>query len=283
MDTQPQPTPPPATFHTPAELLDIARELLGTDNQKLYRGAILEALASLESFISLTVFNSLKQKFSAEFSEWLEDKTRMDFDSRLSILAPIATGVPVAKSSPLWSRYKQTRHIRKGVVHGSRKVTKAEAEAVINTTADWMAYLGSTIELENALLELKQWVENQSISPVQTGLDAERVTAAFFKQSGAAKSVIVNQRFRAKSVQSEIDLVLDFGTRKVLIETKFLRGKANFRQMLKSALTAVDRARLLSGISQAGVVIYARLPKEDVPTAVEKHSDGEVFVVVISI
>jgi hypothetical protein len=283
MDAQPQPTPPPAILHTPAELLDTARELLASNNQKLYRGAILEALASLESFIHLTIFPSLQQRFSAEFSKWLEEKTLMDFDSRLSILAPIATGIPVGKSSALWSRYKQTRQIRKGVVHGNRKVTKAEAEAVINTTAEWMAYLGSTIELENALLELKRWVESQSISPVQTSRDAEEVIVSFFAQSGAAKQWM-HQQFRVEGKYWEVDVILEFETRKVLIETKFVTQKSRFlREKINEGLRQIDRLRHISGISQAGLVIFARWSKEDVPAAVEKHSNGEVLVVLISV
>jgi hypothetical protein len=69
MDSQAQATPPSATLQTPAELLDTARELLASGNEKLYRGAILEALASLESFIQATIFPSLGQQFSVEFSK----------------------------------------------------------------------------------------------------------------------------------------------------------------------------------------------------------------------
>jgi hypothetical protein len=277
-----QSTPPPAILHTPGELLDTARELLGFGNQKLYRGAVLEALASLEAFIQLTIFPSLRQRFSEDFSTWLEKRTRMDLDSRLSILSPIATGVPVDTSSTMWSKYKQTREIRNSVAHGGRKVTKAQAQAVIDMAAEWMAYLGSTIELENALLELKQWVESQVSSPVRSEKDGVQIIVEFFSRTKATKSLI-EQRFQVNGIAIQADAVLDFGAKKVLIETKFAHGKRKLRSLIDTSRTQIDRIREITGITQACLVIFADSWEEDVPTVVEKHSNGDVFTVVIRI
>jgi hypothetical protein len=277
----PQSTPPPAILHTPGELLETARELLDSGNRKLYRGAILEALASLESFVQITIFPSLRERFSAEFSTWLEGKTLMDFDSRLSVLAPIATGVPVDKASALWSKYKVTRQIRKGVVHGRHKVTKEQTQAVIDMAAEWMAYLGSTIELENALLELKQWVESQVSSPVRSEKDGVQLIVEFFSRTKATKSLI-EQRFQVIGIAIQADAVLDFGAKKVLIETKLIRGKRKLRSLIDASRTQINRIREITGITQACLVIFAA-SWEDVPTVVEKHSNGEVFTVVIRI
>lgn len=275
-------TPPPARLHTPGELLDTARELLDSGNHKYYRGAVLEALASLESFIQLTIFPSLRQRFSEGFSTWLEKRTRMDFDSRLSVLSPIATGVPVDTSSAMWTKYKQTREVRNSVAHGGRKVTKAQAQAVIDMTAEWMAYLGSTIELENALLELKQWVESQTSSPVQTEEDGVRIIVEFFSRTKAAQSSI-EQRFEVNGIHVQADAVLDFGAKKVLIETKLTRGKRENRSLVNASLKQIDRIREITGITQACLVIFAASREEDIPNVVEKHSNGEVFTVVIRI
>jgi hypothetical protein len=147
---------PVASFHTPEELLETSRDLVASGNSRFYRGAALEALAALEAFVNRTVFPAFTERFSPELSKFLEEKTRMDFDSRLSVLAPIATGVAVEKEASMWKSYKHSREIRKGVVHGSKRVSKEEAEAIIRNTSEWINYLGRTIELENALLELKR-------------------------------------------------------------------------------------------------------------------------------
>jgi hypothetical protein len=278
----PPSTPPPAILHTPGQLLDTARELLHSGNPKYYRGAVLEALASLEAFIQLTVFPSLRRQFPAQFSTWLEDKTRMDFESRLSVLSPIATGVPVDKSSVMWTKYQESRVVRNKVAHGRRKVTKAQAEAVIAMAAEWMAYLGSTIELENALLELKRWVESQTSSPVQTEEDGVRIIVEFFSRTKATPSSI-NQRFVVNGITVQADAVLDFGAKKVIIETKLIRGKREIRNLIDASRGQIDRIREVTGITQACLVIFTASREDDVSDLVEKNSNGEVFTVVIRI
>jgi hypothetical protein len=274
------PTPPTATFHSPEELLATAKELMLANNPKIYRGAILEALAALESFVHRTVFPALAARYSTDFSKWLEDKTKMDFDSRLSVLAPIATGVPVDKGSTLWLAYKQTRELRKGVVHSSRRVTVSDVDAVIENTRDWMAYLGSTIELESALLELKRWVESHPTLTIQTPAEAEQIVAQFFTRSKAANATL-NKVFVVDGIHYEADAILEFGARRVLVETKFVRHKNNASNRLEEAVHQVDRLRRVSKIPQACVVLFAAWAKGNVPSNVEKHAGGDIFSVVI--
>lgn len=273
---------PTATFHSPEELLQTAREILAAGNPKMYRGAILESLAALEAFVQRTVFPALEARFTKDFSEWLKDKTKMDFDSRLSVLAPIATGVAMEKKSPLWSIYKQTRELRKGVVHNSQKVTKKEVEAVLKNTSDWMAYLGRTIELQTALFDLKLWVESQPTLVILTPLDAEQIVAQFFTRSKAANATL-NKVFTIDGRRYEADAILEFGSRQVLVESKFIKHRKHFQQALDNAIRVVTHLRYVSKIRQACVIVFAAWKEDDVPEIVEKHQGGDIYSVVIRV
>ena len=87
-------------LHTPEELLAGAEALLmSTDqgltravDQQLMRPVVLEAITALEAFVHDRVFTRLREHMDPTLVDWLEKKTRTDFDSRLSILAPLALG-----------------------------------------------------------------------------------------------------------------------------------------------------------------------------------------------
>jgi uncharacterized protein YutE (UPF0331/DUF86 family) len=127
--------------HTPGELLKTAQELLDSGKPELYRAAILEAITALESLVHVTVFGALEGRFDPLFVEWLRDKTRFDFDSRLSPLTQVATGLPILKDSKLWDRYKKAKELRNQVTHSGRKVTLEEARTVLSTIFEWMDYI----------------------------------------------------------------------------------------------------------------------------------------------
>ena len=122
----------------------------------MMRAAVLEAITALEAFVQSTVFASLNGKIDPLLIQWLEHKTKMDFDSRLSVLTPIAVGRSVDKSSTLWSDYKKAKGIRNKVTHSGVKVSAKDARFVIDTVYNWLAYLGSTLEIEVALMGLKR-------------------------------------------------------------------------------------------------------------------------------
>ena len=88
----PKPSPI-ADLHTPDEILENAEALLNSNNPKMFRGAILEAITALEAYVQKTVFASLENKLDPLLVKWLQEKTMMDFDTRLSLFTPIATGV----------------------------------------------------------------------------------------------------------------------------------------------------------------------------------------------
>jgi hypothetical protein len=272
---------PVADLHTPQELLDTAVELVKSDNPKLLRGAILEALASLEAFIQMTVFPALTSEFSADFSEWLAEKTKMDFDSRLLVLAPLVSGVPVSKNSALWSRYKETRDLRKKVVHGNMKVTRKDAMRVIENTAEWMAYLGSTLELEKALLDLKAWAESRPGVVVRSFQEAEALVADFFMRSKAA-SATLNKVYEVDGRRFEADAILKFGDREVLVEAKFVGASGSVQGALRSATYQLDRLRAASKIRHGCVVVFTTSPEGAPYSRVTKFDNGATFAVVIN-
>lgn len=86
---------PAADLHSPEELLATAEALVALGDPQMYRAAVLEAITALESCVALTVFERLELLLDPLLVQWLRDHTRMDFDSRLSVLTPVATGRPV--------------------------------------------------------------------------------------------------------------------------------------------------------------------------------------------
>jgi hypothetical protein len=133
----------PIDAHTPEELLATAEWLLASDNPNGYRAAVLEAITALETYVRELIVVRLRVKVGDDLAGWLEQKTKMDFDARMSVLVPVATGLKVDLTSPLWNRYKIARDIRNKVVHAGAKATKASARSVISTVYEWLDYLKS--------------------------------------------------------------------------------------------------------------------------------------------
>ena len=160
-----------ANLHTPEELLDNAEAMMVSKDPKLLRGAILEAITALECYVAETVFSTLKyQNMNPALVELLKTKTKMDFDSRLSILIPAVNGI--ANDETLWKNYKEAKEIRNKVTHSGRKVKASEARFVIDTVYKWLIYLGKNIELKLELFKFKQniqtnYIDSNSDTPVE--------------------------------------------------------------------------------------------------------------------
>lgn len=121
---------------TPAELLETAEKLFAADDQNMYRAAILEAITALEAIVRGKAFPVLQARVGNELTKWLEEKTRMDFDTRLGLFIPLATGLTVDKKEKLWNDYKKSKDIRNKVTHSGRKVTRDQARFVIESIWD---------------------------------------------------------------------------------------------------------------------------------------------------
>lgn len=276
------PPVPTAELHTPDELLANAKAMYDSGDEKLFRGAILESITALEAFVHRTVFISLQVKLDPLLVTWLEEKTRMDFDSRLSVLAPVATGLPINKSSDLWVAYKKAKDIRNKVVHSGRKVTANDVAMVMETVRVWLSYLASTVELETALLDLKRWVEEKTVLSIQNEAQATQLVVQFFQQTKAA-SATLEAEIIAGGHRRRADLVLDFGPRKVLVETRFARDVKNFRNVINDAVSQADMLRKAANIQQACVIVFVKRATVSIPSKVERYHNGEIFSVALQV
>jgi hypothetical protein len=277
-----KPKIPSADFHSPDELLANAKAMFSANDPKLLRGVVLESITALEAFVHRTVFDSLKGKLDPLFVTWLETKTRMDFDSRLSVLTPVATGLPIDKSSELWDGYQKARRIRHDVVHAGRKVTRADASLVMETVREWLSYLGSTVELERMLLELKAWVEKQRGLSIPTEAHAIQLATRYFHQLTQAMVVLdLDHIVATGSLRS--DMILDFDPRKVLVETKLVKEGRNLRDVIDDAVRQVDQMRKAARIQQACVIVFIKGKSIIVPDKVERHLNGEILSIGIKL
>lgn len=142
---------------TPAELLETAEILFeqGDGNRSIYRASVLEAITALEANVKAKVFSALQVKIGEELTNWLEEKTRMDFETRLSLFIPIATGLKVNKKDRLWGDYKKAKEIRNKVTHSGKNITRPQARSVIDTVYEWMEYLNQAQQSQTQSQENK--------------------------------------------------------------------------------------------------------------------------------
>jgi len=134
---------------TPAELLETAEQLYKTGESKMYRAAILEAITALETYIATNILSKLNTRVGKEFSDWLDEKTRFDFDSRLGVLTSFVTRVKIDKQSKLWNDYKKAKQIRNNVTHTGKRVTKDQGRFVINTVYEWVEFLNQAQDIKD--------------------------------------------------------------------------------------------------------------------------------------
>ena len=256
--------------------------MYASGDPKLFRGAILESIAALEAFVQRTVFRSLEGRLDPLLVRWLEEKTKMDFDSRLSVLTPVATGLPIDKSSQLWNGYKKAKEIRNKVVHSGQKVTTKDVDLVIATVRDWLSYLGSTVELEAVLLDLRRWVEKSSTLSIENEAQAIQLVTKYFRQAPVAKTT-VEVEVNSGGRRHLTDMILDFGPRKVLVETKFPQVGTNVRNVIMDAVEKADTLRNTENVGQACVIAFLRKRPAGVSETVERHKGGEILSIAIEV
>ncbi len=78
-------------------------------------------------------------------------------------------------------------------------------------------------------------------------------------------------------------MILDFGPRKVLVETKFPRIANNVSNRIRDAVDQVDALRKAANIGQACVIAFMRKSPEGVSETVERHKGGEILSIVIEV
>src|SRR6266542_4039367 len=134
---------------TPAELLETAERLFSVGDANMYRAAILESITALEANVRDKAFPVLQARLGEDLCKWLEDKTRMDFETRIGLFIPIATGLKVDKKDRLWNDYKKAKDIRNKVTHTGRRVTRSQTRFVIDTVYEWIEYLNQAQETQH--------------------------------------------------------------------------------------------------------------------------------------
>lgn len=278
---------PIADLHTPEELLDNAEVLFSSNNPKMMRAAVLEAITALEAHVQAVVFPYLNTKLDSSFVEWLKEKTKMDFEARLSVLTPVAMGRPIDKQSILWADYKKAKAIRNKVTHSGTKVSPVDARFVIDTVYKWLGYISGTLDIELALMELKRYIEDNKI---QIALESEglKIIADYFgKTKAATTSQEVGISFGNRRLL--IDLVIKLGFSTTIIETKFFR-KFESEQRINSAIEQVKSYLVATDITQAAVIIFQQgdslelnqgLSKYDV--SISKDKQSVIYVLFIKV
>lgn len=284
---------PFARLHTPEELLEGAEVLYSSGDIRMMRGAVLEAITALEAFVHATVFPTLSEKLDPLLVEWLESKTRWDFDSRLSVLTPVATGREISRENRLWSDYKRAKAIRNKVTHSGRVVTPEDARFVIDTVYGWLAYLGRTVELELALLELKRHVETSNY-PISNEADVVELITHYFSRTKAASTVPSHEFTGVENTMLRGDMVLKFGPYLVLIDAKLIdriaevqpnhglhRYHSDLRRMIEARIDQYFATVQLLDLSHGALVIFVN---DELPVGYEKvlrFADDKVLAVVI--
>jgi hypothetical protein len=174
---------------TPAELLETAERLFaeGDGNRSIYRVAVLEAITALEANVRDKVFSALQARVGDDLTKWLEEKTRMDFDTRLGLFIPIATGLKVDKGDKLWSDFKKAKEIRNTVTHSGKRVTRYQARSVIDTVYEWMEYLNQAQQSQTQPQEGKQTPVEILGKFIQASARLERVIYTATIKSGMDK------------------------------------------------------------------------------------------------
>lgn len=242
---------PIAELHTPDELLDSAEVLYESGNPKFLRPAILEAISALESYVQDTVFTILEETLDPLLMKWVENRTKSDFDVRLSVLTPVAVGIPIDKGSSLWEDYKKSKLIRNKVTHTGVKVTQEDARFVIDTVYRWLTYLGSTIEIEASLLGLKRFIENKNIL-IRSEEEAIYTICEYYGRTKAAKNYnAISQPAILEKISRRFDAIMSFGDYLVIVETKFYSDSINTENIKE----AIEQAKGIDHLYPNKVVI----------------------------
>ena len=264
-----------ANIHSPEELLRGARSYLNSNDPQIMRAVVLESFTALETFVHKRVFDLLENKLDKLLVKWVENKTRNRLDDRLEILTPIALSKgPIDKASILWRDYKEAQKIRNDITHQGRKVTKPEAEKVVNTVYKWLAYLGSTVEVELSLLKLKNYLEKNKLEFRNESSIEKRIIEYFGNEEVLLKAQVWLPNRKVA------DVVLEFGGIKVLIEIKMLPDGRTLRSKkmnyLDQVLTMLEESR----VERAAIIVVF---KESIPEIFEKkvltYHEGRISVV----
>jgi hypothetical protein len=209
---------------TPRELLSNAEAMYITGNPIMYRAAILEAITALEAFVEDTVFGMLESMLDPLLLKWMRAKSKMDFDSRLTVFTPIATGLEIDKGNSLWKDYKESKGIRNTITHTGSIASKEQAAFVLKTVNSWLTYLGSTVGIKRSLLDFKDYIEKNAPSITSQEQCVDELVRYFSDSSAVVGGYNIayetDSPFYGMDKLIEPDLILHFDSSYTIIEIK---------------------------------------------------------------
>jgi len=263
-----------ADIHTPEELLIGAESYLSSSDSQMMRAVVLESFTALETFVHNKVFKILDNKLDQLLVKWLKEKTKMNFDDRLGILTPIALGIDNIKNNNLWCRYEKAKRVRNQVTHNGKKVSRKEATEVFSTVYDWLAYLGSTVEMELSLLRLKRYIEEKNIILTKES-EVQKVIYDYFakiKKVELGREVMMPNNRRA-------DFILEFGEQTILIEAKIVRTGNDLKSRKKDYIKQLKNMLDDTNISRVGLVVFFTEYIPDYFQKVLTYENGKISIV----
>jgi len=241
-----------AEKHSPQDLLLIADQLLSENDPNKYRAVVLEAITALECFVYQKVFGILNNNLDPLLVNWLEEKTRSDFDSRLSVFTPVATKINIdKKKNILWVKYLKARNIRNKVAHTGKIISYEEAKEVRDTVFEWLSFLGCTSEIDMELIKLRKYYESSG-THIKNERDCESFVRDYFSKINTQKE------YRLPNGKVA-DLLIEYGKLTVLIEVKFHTGdEISFRKHIDSAVTQLESLLKNSGITRGVIIAFQK-------------------------
>lgn len=274
------PSIPQAEISTPDELLANAERFYRSNDPNMMRAAVLEAMAALETFVHRKVFSALEAKLDPLLVRWLEEKTRMDFDSRLKVLAPVATGRLVDTRDVLWRDYQASRHIRNRITHAGARVSQDRARFVIDTVYQWLSFLGSSVELQVALIGLQRYFASRPQLDVRNEKDAVGLIIRYFSKTRVAD--IQHQPLFATEKMPRPDVILRFGAYSVIIEVKFARGQL-IDSVIRSAIHELRNNIDIFEATIGAVVVFINGEVDPLYEQIQVLEEGKLYILVIRI
>ncbi len=268
-------------LYGPGDLLKNAKHLLDSRDPRAMRAVVLESITALEVYVHTKVFKFLEGTLDIEFLEWLKEKTKLDFKSRLGAITPLALGIKISivKRSDLWRRYTEARRIRNDVSHEGRIISFDEAQEVYNTVYDWLACLSSSIGVELALIELKQFIEENHIL-ISTESEVITILNNYFRESRVATLIPQYPYLR----NYLFDYVLQFGTKTVALEMKLLmRLPDDLNQYIIELIPTLSNFLEISNFNKIALIILFR---GEVPISFQQvkiYQEGTILATVIKI
>ena len=183
------------------------------------------------------------------------------------------------RESQLWNDYKRAKEIRNRVTHIGRRVSRNEAKFVVQTVYKWLAFLGSTVEVELALQGLKIFIETSS-TRIDSETEGSKLVRHYFRRT---KSASLHSEPQLQGLSDERpDLILRFGDHTVLVEVKFLL-EANLLVLLERAVLQTVSYLQQSGINRAALVVLCPQKIPEPYQKIRTLEDGRLSLVVIRV